>query len=292
MKKILTTVFYLLILVFFARSQTNIAKDSLEIIKHHKEKNTEQKTYRKEKRKQIDQHFRIAIVGTYADINSMIRFEAPGGLISAQLDFERHLGLEEKKFIYSGSFIYRITPRSGLFALSYRLHRKSEYELKRDISFLGDTIKKGALISGYFNTQVLSIGYLLTLLETKKSFLGAYFNMYVIKVDAGVYSDVFHVNKSTGLFTPLPNFGILAIFQLKKWIALSGGVGIFFLNVDGMNGSFHDAHALIEFSPTKWLSLSFGYYLFDVDVGWPVGDFRAYAEYNFQGPSVGLNFRF
>ncbi len=221
-----------------------------------------------------------------------MRFEGPYGLLSAQVDFERHLGLEDRKSILSGSFLYRITPRSGLFATYYRLYRSKSYNLDYDIIFLQDTIKAGEIIGGYFNTDVFSIGYMLSILKNENSFLGAYFNVYLQNVKAGITSEVFDFHKSTGILAPLPNIGILAIFQLKKWLTISGGIGMFFVNAQGLNGSFNDIHAIVEFNPAKWVGISVGYYLFDVKVSWPVEDFRAHAAYNYSGPSLGLSFRF
>ena len=214
------------------------------------------------------------------------------GLLSTQVDFERHLGLEDRKSIFSGSFLYRITPRSGLFASYYRLYRSNSYQLDYDIIFEQDTLNAGEIVGGYFNTDVFSIGYMLSILKNENSFLGAYFNVYLLNVKAGITSEVFDFHKSTGILAPLPNFGLLAIFQLKKWLAISGGVGMFFLNTQGQNGSFNDIHAVVEFNPAKWVGISVGYYMFDVKVSWPVEDFRAHAAYNYSGPSVGLSFKF
>lgn len=292
MKKLAATLMLIVILPACVFSQLADIQHDTTAQKTHKEKKVEKKALRKQERKDLNQHFRIGLVGTYASLNSLVRFEGPFGLLSSQIDFERHLGLEDRKSIFSASFLYRITPRSGLYAAYYGLNRDVQYALEDDIIFLDDTIKKGIAIGGYFNTQVFSIGYLLSLIKSEKSYLGAYFNVYVINIGAGVYSEVFELDRSTGVLAPLPNFGLLAVFELKKWLSISGGVGMFFLNAEGLNGSFNDAHILVEFSPAKWVGISVGYYLFDVRVGWPVEEFRAYAEYNFSGPSLGLSFRF
>lgn len=292
MKRFISTAFLILFIPVIVLGQQEKIKQDSSTHKTYKERKVEKKAIRKQERKDLKQHFRIGLVGTYASLNSLVRFEGPYGLLSTQIDFERHLGLEDRKTIFSASFVYRITPRSGLFAAYYQLNRSADYYLENDIIFLDDTLKQGLAIGGYFNTQVFSIGYLLSLLKSEKSFLGAYFNVYVINIGAGVYSEVFQIDKSTGVLAPLPNFGLLAVFELKKWLSISGGVGMFFLNSEGLNGSFNDAHILVEFNPSKWVGISLGYYLFDVRVGWPVEEFRAHAEYNFSGPSLGLSFRF
>ena len=284
--------FSLLIFSLNTQAQSDVIIDSTDNKQLRKENKTERKTQRKDERKQFTQHFRISVVAAYADLNSTFRFEGPKGLFSTQVDFERHLGLEDRKTIFAGTVIYRITPRSGLIASYYRLYRSNGVNLENDIVFKRDTLKKGLLVEGYFNTDVFSFGYLLSILKDERSFLGAYFNLYVINIQAGIRSEVFEFDKSTGLLAPLPNFGITAAFQLEKWLSISGGVGLFFLNSQGLNGAFLDVHALVGFNPTKWLGITVGYYNFHVAVGWPVDDFRAYINYNYSGPSLGLAFRF
>jgi hypothetical protein len=285
-------VLVLLLFSFFSHAQTEVASDSVENPQTRKEKKAERKEQKIVERKALTQHFRFSVAAVYASLNSTVRFEGPKGLFSTQIDFEKHVGLEDRKFIYAGTFTYRITPRSGLFASYYRLYRQNSLNLEDDIVYEGDTLKKGLLINGYFNTDVFSIGYLLSILKEEKSFFGVYFNLYVINIQAGIRSEVFEFDKSTGVLAPLPNFGFLAVFQLKKWMTLSSGLGIFFLNTNGLNGSFLDVNAVASFYPTKWLGLNIGYYIFDVKVGLPVDQLRAIASYNYGGPSFGVAFKF
>ena len=283
---------FFLLLPLFAFAQSEAAPDSTGISHKRKEKKEDRKTARIAARKQLNKHFYLILDGIYADVNSQVRFEDPDGLLSAQVNFERHLGLQDRKMLYVGRFVYRATPRSGLFASYYRLYRQNSYELENDIVFLGDTLKKGLLAQGFFNTDVFSIGYLLSILKEENAFFGAYFNLFLINVQAGVRSEVFDFDESTGLLAPLPNFGLVAMFKLKNWVSLAGGVGIFFLNMQGLNGNFLDVNASVTFTPVRWLGINVGYYLFDVNAGWPVEQFRAYANYNYSGPSFGLTFSF
>ena len=79
------------------------------------------KAQRKLERKQMTQHFNIGIDVMYAFLNSSARFEGVNGIFSAQLNFE-DLGFQNSKIIYSGSLIYRITPRSGIYGAYYQLN--------------------------------------------------------------------------------------------------------------------------------------------------------------------------
>ncbi|NOX48760.1 MAG: hypothetical protein GXO89_17460, partial [Chlorobi bacterium] len=194
------------------------------------EPKTERKSNRKEKRKEFNKHFLLSLAVTSADINSNVRFESPNGLFSTQIDLERHLGLTDKKALASALFIYRITPRSGLFSAYYGLGRDNTVELQNDIIFKGDTIHKGSSVRSYFNTYNFNIGYIFSILTAEKSFLGAYINLYVIDIKTGVESETFNFKKSLEYLAPLPNFGLIAQFSLKDWLSLSGSYGMFFYN--------------------------------------------------------------
>ena len=289
MKKILTTVFCLVVM-----SQLIVAQDTINIdTTKHEVKNTElRKAQRKLARKEMTQHFSIGFDAMYAYLNSTARFEGINGILSAQIDLEKHLGLEDRKMIYSGSIIYRITPRSGLYGIYYQLNRKKDHMLNRDIVFLGDTIKKGVLIGGYLKTSVASFGYLFSILTEQKAFLGSFLNIYVIDIRLGVQSEVFNFEKSARYYAAWPNFGFMASFEIKKWLTLSGSTGIFFINIGDANGTFNDLHLLAEFNLSKWVGISVGYHVFDVRASFPEEYFTAYVNYNYKGPSFGLSFRF
>ncbi len=257
-----------------------------------KSKKELRKENRKLARKALKPKIFITGKAMYANLTSSVRFETESGLFSTQLELERHLGLEENMPLFSGSIIYRITPRSGLFSNYYGLNRTNNIKLEQDIVFLGDTLEKGTLLQGYFNTQVFGLGYLIAIVSDQKSFLGAYFNAYWISLKTGVHSEDLDYNDKVGFQAPLPNFGVVAMFELTKWLSLSGSLGIFFLNIDGFKGSFHDIYAAFSLKPIKWIGIDVGYQIFDVSANFPEESFRTIVKYNYRGPFVGFTLRF
>ncbi len=175
--------------------------------------NTNKKKIRKETRKKarkdIPERFRIGLYGTYAFINSSARFEGPNSILSVNIDLEEHLGLTSQKMIYYGTFIYHITPRSGINAMYYSLNRDKDHVLDRDIIFLDDTIPKGQTASAYMNTSIVSFGYIYGIIANENSFLGAFINLYLADVKVGVNSEAFEIKKSSQYYAATPNFGII-----------------------------------------------------------------------------------
>jgi hypothetical protein len=250
------------------------------------------KSDRVKERKLLKPHVFISAMATYAKLHSQVSFEHSSNLFRAQIDLEDHLGLESTQWFFSYSLIYRITPSSGVFSMYYGLHRANQTTLEEDVVFEGDTLKAGTLISPYFNTNVFSLGYLLSILKEEKAFLGVYFNVYVMKINTGISSEVFEFDEKVDFFAPLPNFGLAMAFELQPWLNFSGNIGLFFANIEGYTGAIHDISASLSFSPTPWLGLNVGFNVFDVLLEIPDDDFKTIIEYNFSGPSLGLTLRF
>jgi hypothetical protein len=270
-------------------AQTDISNDSIQL---DTSKHKIRKEDRKKARNEMTDHFRIGLYGTYAYINSVARFDSPSGILSVNIDLEEHLGLTSKKMIYYGTFVYRFTPRSGINGMYYSLNRRKDHILETDMIFLGDTIPKGELVSAFMNISVISFGYMFSIITDERAFLGAFLNIYVAKIKVGVRSEPFEINKSSELFVAAPNIGIVTSFKLKKWMSISGGIGIFFLNTEDWSGSLQDLQITLDFLPVKWLGLSAGYQAFDIRGSFPQEKFTSNLTYSLHGPTFGLRFTF
>jgi len=271
---------------FFSEAQ-NESSNKNSFIKQSLVDNNVDSTHNSEFKK----HIRVSFIGIYSKVNSNMRLEGSRGILSSQINFEDHLGLDDVKNIYAVTVVTRLTPHSGLYGSFYTLNRKNTIQLEEDLPIENDTLKKGLLVDGYFNTTVFSLGYLHSILKKENAFLGVYVNLYIIKISAGIRSEIFDINKSTALLAPLPNFGILSAFQLNKSFSIAGSLGIFFIDNENMTGTFIDANLGVSYNPTSWIGATLGYYVFDVRVGWPIDKVYGYANYNYGGPSLGITFK-
>jgi hypothetical protein len=174
----------------------------------------------------------------------------------------------------------------------YGINRTEDHETEQDIIFHSDTIPAGTKSKVFFNTQVVSMGYLLSLKQDPNAFLGAYFNLYVMWLKTGVYSDIGNIDTEVSFAAPLPNFGLVAMFRLNSWLHLEGNVGFFSLKMDDFDGTLFDFNMSLNFKPLHWLGLSVSYQEFDIRVGFPFESIYTTVDYNFRGPAVGLNFTF
>lgn len=111
-------------------------------------------------------------------------------------------------------------------------------------------------------------------------------------IEMGVRSEIGDLNSDVRFAAPLPNFGLIASFNLNKWLNLNGVVGFFSLNTKDFGGSLYNFDISLMAKPVRWLGISLSYQQFDVRVYFPSEGINTVVDYNFRGPSLGLSFIF
>ncbi len=257
-----------------------------------KDKRKEKKEIRRTELK--NSHSRAIFMATYVftELETKVNFKIPGGVLTASVGLEDNLDLPRNSSFLTGSFIYRFTPSSGLYVNYYGFNRTKTHVTDRDYYWGGDTIPAGSATSIFFKTQVISAGYLLSILKEPKSFLGAYFNVYVMPLKMGLKSDINKLNVAYEVIAPLPNFGILAMFSLTKWLTIYGNIGFFSLYVDALGGSINDFNIALLFKATKWLNFNVSIQNFYVHVVFPDQAIDTSVDYNYVGPAIGIALTF
>ena len=291
----LSIVTFLIFGISFAQHAKK-SNDALTHKKHRKEVKAERKAALKES------HKRFVLKGTsvFADLRTDMTFGIPytDGLLTANLSLEDNFGLAANKTFFTGSFLYFITPRSGLYAQYYGIDRQNSHTTLKEYIFLGHTIPAGTDITAYFNTHVFSFGYLLTIMRDSRVFLGAYFNIFFMDLQTGVYTKENRIDEKVEFLLPLPNFGLIANFEILPWLYFDAAVGLFALNLENnyFEGSVYNVNGALVFKPLHWFGVSLSYEMFNIDVSdrYDIGDtYIPYSvKYHFSGPAVGLSFNF
>jgi len=273
-----------------------LPKDSLKKAETHKEKKEEKKQKRKEgiqTIKDFQSRFIISIDNVFASLDTRITFNGPKNIINLSLGLENNLGLPSNRVFIAGSFMYRITPRSGLYMEYYGINRRETQTANDEFIWGKDTIHVGTSFSSYFNTQVASAGYLISALKAPDAFLGFYFNLYVMYIKTGINTEIGNINGELGLTVPLPNIGVIGMFKLTKWLHFNTTLGIFSLNTKNFGGTIYSLNISFLFKPVRWMGISLSYREFDVSFYDSLTKNINYEiDYNFKGPALGLMFIF
>ena len=271
-------------------------KEQKELKKEHKE---ERKTEKKKKIKEgiqemkdANSRFVLKVDNVFASLDTRVTFKGPNGILNFSLGLEDNLGLPSSRYFLAGSFMYRITPRHGLYAEYYGINRTQDYQTRDELYFLDDTIPAGTATSAFFNTQVISVGYMLSALKDPDAFLGFYFNLYLMDIKTGVNSEIGNFTRELGLAVPLPNIGVVGMFKLTNWLTFNTTVGLFSLNTKEFGGNIFSLDVSLIFKPVRWLGIGLSYRQFNVSVYYIEYGIDTVIEYNFKGPSLGLVFIF
>lgn len=283
-----------LILSFLIFSISN-AQEAINISKNTVTDSISKKEQRKIRRinfRHTQDQFIINLSNVQANLKTDISFALPNDILSANISLEDNLGLPSRKIFSSSSFIYRITPRSGLYLEYYRINRDSERETSRDYIFGWDTIPQGTKTTAYLNTQVISAGYLLSVMETPNVYLSAYFNLYFMQLKTGVNSDIGNIHGKVSFTAPLPNFGVIADFRFKPWLSFNTKIGFFSLNTEEFKTSIFSFNAAFCFKPLDWLGITVSYQEFDIELYFPANQINTTINYNYRGPGLGVLFTF
>ncbi len=249
------------------------------------------KQERIEFKKTADRNY-IRLGYVFANLDTELSFEFTDRYLIAKVGLEDDFGLPGKKNFITASYINRITPASGIYVNYYGINRTENRLTDREIIFKKDTIPAGTENTAYFNTQVISTGYLYSILKDPNAFLGAFFNIYFMWLDTGVKSEIANIDAKIKLIAPLPNVGLIAMFKLNKWLYINGEISFFSLYTKDFGGSLYSFSAKLLFKPVSWFAFDLSYQEFDILVEFPEAEINIAIDYNFRGPALGINFFF
>ncbi len=248
-----------------------------------------------EKKELKDTHSRFLLKYDYvfANLKTRVTFSGPNGILNLSLGLEDNLGLSSLASFSSLAFVYRITKRSGLYANYYGINRNKTFTNLNELAFLDDTIPAGSSVTTYFNTQIASAGYIFSALSKPDAYLGFYANLYVIFLNTGFKTENERRSAELIYTMPLPNFGFVGYFKLTKWLLSYGSMGVFSLNTKDYGGVIYNLSLSLGFKPTNWLSVNISYKEFNIRLYDNIKkQIDAIVEYNFNGPAIGLTFKF
>lgn len=250
------------------------------------------KQLRQERRNEFKKSISISGNFVWADIETSITFTGPNEILSATISLENNLGLEKLKLFFTSSVLWRITPRSGIYGGFYRIYRKKTYPLDFDLPFLEENFPNGSYIDTYYNTDVMSLGYMFTLVDDENAFLGAFINLYMMSIKTGVNSKGQTLSENVKMLAPLPDIGLLAIFSVTKWLSLKGKFAIFALRAGDYSGKINDLSVGGTFKVKSWLGINLSYNVFNISLLTQEYKINALVEYDYRGPALGVNLKF
>ncbi len=128
---------YLLVLIIFV-FVTNLAASNAGLVENDtlyqntRENRQLKRDAQKEELRKSHNRFIFTTAYVYAWLITEASFELPGGWLTAKVSLEENLGLPGRRGFFTGGFIYRASPRSGLYLGHYGINRSKTYQTNRD----------------------------------------------------------------------------------------------------------------------------------------------------------------
>lgn len=256
------------------------------------ESRKERKEREKQELKDSGQRLFLKANYVYATLNTSLTFDLENSIFSAKISLEDNFKLPATRLFFTGSLIYRFNQRSGIYVAYYGISRNATFTTDTEYIFLGHTIPTGVNGKAYFDTRVITLGYLLTIVKREHAFLGVYFNAYLMNLSTGFKSENIDIIENLGVTLPLPNIGFAAVFPVTNWFKIHGNVGYFGMSFEDFGGSITNFELSLEFKPIHWLGLNLSYQSFDISVYDIEDGINFSVDYNFKGPAVGVSVNF
>ena len=239
-----------------------------------------------------EKRFLLSASGIYAKLETNIRFESSTGFLGLKIEMEDDLGLDAWKSMPVFTAMIKLGDRHYINAWYYYLPRRGTRITDKEFEFNGKLISVGTEITTYFDIHAVSMGYAYQLIRQERAGIAVFANLYTTFVSSGINSDLEKLNENVRFPAVFPNFGLIPYYKLTDRIGFSGIISLFFMNTNDFAGSVHNAGAQLDSHITPWLDLGIGYYLFDVTMEMNESTFTGIFDYTYQGPFIGLAFRF
>jgi hypothetical protein len=228
--------------------------------------------------------------------NTRMRLNGPGGRISASIDLEDDLNLDERKSTSFLAFSWRMAGRHYLEVEQFSLNRAGTQTLSGQIEFGDRIFEFGTIVDSFFNTRVTRVSYAYLLRDTKKTKLALSVGLHVTDLATGISQIGNQTLGQSGAFAavtvPLPVVGISGGWKFNEKLSLYGRAQIFQFSISDFAGRLNHAAVRLEYNAFKHVGMGVGYDLFDLSLDIDRNTWRGNVAFRFRGPIVFLTGRF
>jgi hypothetical protein len=144
----------------------------------------------------------------------------------------------------------------------------------------------------YVNTQIWSLGYKYSFINSEKANLSFFINLYIMGFGAGVTSQKDNINKRYSVTAPLPSLGYQFKYEIFPKMRFGGYNSYFFLAIGENSGKINNFQLSMDYQFYKWFSLGASYSVFYLDITSESDNFEGNIHYEYKGPGVYANFKF
>jgi len=247
----------------------------------------------------LDNKYWISAMAFYPRIDTDVRVAtAAQADIGTDIDFEKDLALDHDEILPSFSGGARFG-RVIVGADFYKLDRKGQIGLARDISFDGVVYPATAQVRSGFESEIyrLTVGY--AFVQNSSVELGAAIGAHVTRFDMSI-SGQGTVGGQVGqtevrrrdALAPLPTIGAFITYKVAPRVELNGRFDWLSLKIDDYDGRLLNAQVGANYAVAKNLALGVAYRYVDYRLGIDKERWNGRVRYKLHGPAVLLQASF
>ena len=238
----------------------------------------------------LNDKVRIGLGMFYADVNTLARVDANGG-VGADINFEDTLGLPDRKLVGEATFYWRIGERWRLGADYFSIDRTAYRSLSKNVAWNGQTFYAGTDVDSQSRISDLrtTVGYSVFRRSDKEVGFGVGFHWAGLNfsLDAsGVGAE------SRSVTAPLPVVLIYSNVALTDTWAMSTRLDWLSLNYDKYSGNIRAIGIDFIYQPYAHIAFGMGWHALLMGLTVQEPNSRLHAQLGLQGPAANVSYSF
>jgi len=232
----------------------------------------------------LNDSFFLAVGGFWSESRTQARVNSGVVGVGANIDFEKDLGLEERKAVPIYMFGWRFAKHWRVELEHYDIDRDNRHQVSRDIQFGNQTFTASTEVGANFKLDVTraSIGY--SLFKTSDKELGIGLGVHETKLQAGLSGAGEEQNAKTS--GPLPVISLYSGFALTNRWLFQTRFDRLKIDVGDTDGDVSNLAIDLVYQPFRHVNFGLGYRTLLLRVDSTSERWRGTAEIRSSGPTL------
>jgi hypothetical protein len=207
---------------------------------------------------QLFDRFSIALEGSWAVMDTIIRLDSELLGRGTELDFENDGGLDSSKAVPSLSFEWRIGRRHRLGGWWMNVDRDATTSILTEIRFGDEVFPIDEEVRFLFGTEEVALDYTYFIALKERHAFGLGGGLRTLRTTMGLATTGLEIEQEGDFTAPLPFLWLEYRYGISpKWRLISD-LGVFYIELGDFAGSQIVLDGYVEYLAIKRLSLGFG----------------------------------
>lgn len=207
---------------------------------------------------QLFDRFSVALEGTWAGLDNVIRLDSEELGRGTKLDFENDGGLDDSKIVPSLSFEWMMGRRHRLNGWWVDIDRDATNTVLEEIRFGDQVFPIEEEVRFLFESEEIALGYTYYLKRSVRHAFGLGGGFRTLRVTVGLAALGLEITEEGDFTAPLPYLLLEYRYAIAPNWRLTSDVGIFYIEIGDFTGSQFVLDAWVEYLASRRFSVGGG----------------------------------